>query len=87
MDLPQQPDFQRLTQSLTSAVNQIALIPNLPTVSDSQTIVAQLQNITQQLAQQGEQLAQQREQSTTILNAVNIIRDDIADINIRLDAR
>ena len=73
MDLPPQPDFQRLTQSLTGAVNQIALIPNLPTINDSQTIITQLQNILNAV--------------NTLRNEVTTLRDDIANINIRFDAR
>ena len=50
-----QLDFQKLTPSLTSAVDQISLVPNIPTLSDGQAITEQLRHITQQLVQQGEQ--------------------------------
>ena len=89
-----QPDFQLLTQSLTTVVEQISLVPNIPTVSDGQTIAQQLRQITQSLARQGEQIARQGEQITTILNTtttlqaeVGTIKASIANLDLRLDAR
>ena len=96
-----QPDFQLLTQSLTTFVEQILLVPNIPTVGDGQTIAQQLRQITQllnqhtQLLNQHTQLLnQQGEQITTMLNTittlqaeVGTIKDSIANLDLRLDAR
>jgi hypothetical protein len=89
-----QPDFQLLTQCLTAAIGQISLVPNIPTLSDGQTIAQQLRQITQSLDRQGEQMTRlgeqitrQGEQITTILNTTTTLQAEIGTINLRLDAR
>lgn len=82
-----QPNFSKLTQSLNNAVDQIALISNIPTVSDGQTIAAQLEQISQRLVRQGEQITTVLTEIIIVRNGVVILRDHVASINTRLNAR
>ena len=82
-----QSDFPLITQCLTEVVEQISSVPNIPTISDGQTVAQQLQQITQSLAQQGDRMTTILNTITTLQAEVGTIKDSIANLDLRLDAR
>ena len=93
-----QPNFGILANALVATSQQLALIPNVPAVSESQAILASLAEIRNDLRGLREEVRDEvrvvreevrvvREEVRGVREEVRVVRQEVRGIQTRLNAR